>query len=203
LKGYAYYDLKWLRKYTTNVGIFQTAYQGSPVSSYVDVGEGYNEFPVYPENRGKWQDLTQDPTTGIISALGSPYSRRTPWYTQSDLNFKQSYAISDSKSISFDATIANLWNQRAVTAFTQSVGSMYGGAYSAAVLPGGMAIGGCTDPNSCPVIYSAGQAYSAFQHPYDWKTLLNTDGLTLNSAYGKPFLFQASRNIRLQVHFSF
>jgi Carboxypeptidase regulatory-like domain len=195
-KGYAYYDYKWLRKFTTDVGIFQTAYQGSPVSSYVDVGLGFNAFPVYPENRGMWQDLSQDPTTGVVSAVGNPYARRTPWYTQSDLNFKQTYALTESKALSFDATFANLLNQRAVTAFTESVGSEYGAVNPNSVLPNGYAIGGGTG-------YSAGQAYSAFEHPYDWKTLLNTDGLTINSQYGKPFLFQAARNVRLAVHFTF
>jgi hypothetical protein len=58
LKGYAYYDFKWLKKFTTDIGLFQTIYQGSPVSSYVDVGEGFNAFPVYPENRGMCQNLT-------------------------------------------------------------------------------------------------------------------------------------------------
>lgn len=72
LKGYAYYDFKWLKKFTTDIGLFQTIYQGSPVSSYVDVGEGFNAFPVYPENRGMCQNLTQDPTTGVITPVGVP-----------------------------------------------------------------------------------------------------------------------------------
>jgi Carboxypeptidase regulatory-like domain len=203
LKGYAYYDFKWMKKFTTDVGIFQTIYQGSPVSSYVDVGSGGNAWPVYPENRGMWQNLTQDPVTGIISPVGSPFARRTPFYNQTDLNFKQTYNLTEGKAISFDATFANLLNERAVTAYTESVGSQYGAVNPNAVLPNGYSIGGCTDPSSCPVIYSAGQAYSAFEHPYDWKTLLNSDGMTLNSQYGKPFLFQAARNVRLQVHFTF
>jgi Carboxypeptidase regulatory-like domain len=204
-KGYAYYDFGWLHKFSTDLGIFQTLYQGSPVSSYVDVGEGFNEFPVYPLNRGMWQNVAQDPTTGVITPVGTPFARRTPWFNQTDFNFKQTYRITESKALSFDATIANLLNERSVTAFTESVGSEYGAVNSAAVLPNGQAIGGCTDtdPTKCPVQYSAGQAYSSFEHPYDWKTLLNTDGLTKNSQYGKPFLFQSARNIRLQVHFTF
>jgi hypothetical protein len=205
LKGYAYYDFKWLKKFATDIGLFQTIYQGSPVSTYVDVGEGFNAFPVYPENRGMWQNLTQDATTGIISPVGNPYTRRTPFYNQTDLNFKQTYNIGETKAISFDATFANLLNQRSVTAYTESVGSMNGSLNSPAVLPNGYALGGCTnpDPSVCSTVYTVGQAYSAFEHPYDWKTLLNTNGLTLNSQYGKPFLFQAARNVRLQVHFTF
>jgi hypothetical protein len=203
LKGYAYYDFKWLKKFTTDIGLFQTIYQGSPISSYVDVGEGSNAFPVYPENRGMWQNLTQDPATGVITPVGVPFARRTPFYNQTDLNLKQSYNIGESKTISFDATFANLLNQRAVTAYTESVGSQNGSYNNVAILPNGFALGGCTDPASCSPTYTVGQAYSAFEHPYDWKALLNANGMTLNSQYGKPFLFQAARNVRLQIHFTF
>jgi hypothetical protein len=202
LKGYAYYDFKWLKKFTTDIGIFQTIYQGSPVSSYVDVGEGFNSFPVYPENRGMWQNLTQDPATGVITPVGVPFARRTPFYNQTDLNLKQSYNIGESKTISFDATFANLLNQRSVTAYTESVGSQNGSYNNVAILPNGFALGGCTEANCSPT-YTVGQAYSAFEHPYDWKALLNANGMTLNSQYGKPFLFQAARNVRLQIHFTF
>ena len=40
-KGYAYYELPWMRKFSTNFGIFQYLYQGRPVSSYVDVGTSF------------------------------------------------------------------------------------------------------------------------------------------------------------------
>ena len=58
-KGYAYYQLDWKKKFSTNFGIFQYFYQGSPVSSYVDVGYSVipgNFFAVYPEDRGKSVD---------------------------------------------------------------------------------------------------------------------------------------------------
>jgi hypothetical protein len=32
---------------------------------------------------------------------------------------------------------------------------------------------------------------------------MNDDGMTLNSQYGKPYEFQAARNIRLQLHYNF
>jgi hypothetical protein len=78
-----------------------------------------------------------------------------------------------------------------------------GPSNNVAILPNGFALGGCTDPAICSPTYTVGQAYSAFEHPYDWKALLNADGMTLNSQHGKPFLFQAARNVRLQVHFTF
>ena len=78
-----------------------------------------------------------------------------------------------------------------------------GPSNNVAILANGFALGGCTDPAICSPTCTVGQAYSAFEHPYDWKALLNADGMTLNSQHGKPFLFQAARNVRLQVHFTF
>ena len=65
LKGYVYYQLPWLRKFTTDFGIFQTAYSGTPLTSELDVGYSYAGQPAFPTDivdRGKWIDVTQDPT---------------------------------------------------------------------------------------------------------------------------------------------
>jgi hypothetical protein len=37
-KGYLYYDIPWLHKMTTDLGIFQVMYQGTPQASFEDVG---------------------------------------------------------------------------------------------------------------------------------------------------------------------
>ncbi len=190
LKGYAYYDMPWGkfgRKLTTDLGIFQVAYSGTPQSSWVDVGYGYGGFPIYPEGRGKWTNVSQDQVSGAIT-VGNTYARRTPWYTQSDFNLKQSYKINDRQTISFDATASNVLNQRNVTAYFNEIDSAQTGA---AIFPGGIPF------------YYGGQAYSAYEHPYDWKSLMTTDQVTVNSWYGKPFRFQGSRVIRFQIHYNF
>jgi len=189
-KGYAYYSLPWsflTNKLVTDVGIFQVAYSGTPQESWVDVGYGYGQFPVYPEGRKNWTDVSQDPTTGAIT-VGRTYQRRSPWYTQSDLNFKQTYKVKESQAITFDATFSNVLNQRNVTAYFNEVNSPQTGG---AVFPGGV-----------PFYYGA-VAYSAYEHPYDWKGLLTTDQTTINSWYGQPYRFQEPRNIRLALHYTF
>jgi len=35
-KGYVYYELGWLKSFSTDFGIFQVIYQGSPETSYMD-----------------------------------------------------------------------------------------------------------------------------------------------------------------------
>lgn len=198
--GYASYSLPWNMLHlgdrnSTDFGIFQVAYQGSPLSSYIDVGETYGPgeagaYFVYPEGRGMWTDVSQDPTSGVIT-VGNTYARRTPWYTRSDFNFKHTYKVKESQSISFDATISNLLNQRAVTGYNSVIDSNNYGDY---IAPNGVNLGSVAD---------AATAYSAYEHPYDWKSELINGNITVNSQYGKPLFFQQSRTIRLQLHYNF
>jgi hypothetical protein len=136
-KGYAYYELGWLRKFTTNFGIFQYAYQGSPVSSFVDAGisfapdyGSYNvpsaevgAFPTYILPRGQFLPLSQD-ASGNLN-IGTPYARRTPWFVQSDLQLTQNYKVSESKTLSFSVTVPNALNQHSVTAYWEGMDSDY------------------------------------------------------------------------------
>jgi hypothetical protein len=208
-KGYAYYELGWMRHFTTQVGIFQVMYQGSPLTSYLDVGfafpTGFNVpnagggFPVDVVNRGKWVNVTQDPATGAIT-VGSPFTRRTPWYNQTDFNLTQNYKISESKTVGFSATIVNLLNERAVTQLQSNITSGFNSNF---IAPGGFTL-------------TAGVPfYTAAFHPYDIASLLNSapsntvlggtgpGPVTVNSGYGQPNRYQAGRAIRLGVRFTF
>ncbi len=196
-KGYAYYEMPWGKfsnKMTTDLGIFQFAYSGTPQTSYLDVGFSQpGAWPVDIVNRGKWVDVTEDPATGAVT-VGAPRTFRTPWYTQTDFNLQQNYKISEQKAISFSATFANLLGQRAVTAYGQQVDSNDTQSY---ITPG------------ATFIASTG-FYANAERPYNVQTLLNQAnfggagfGNTISSLYGKPYLFQAPRTIRLGVKFTF
>jgi hypothetical protein len=208
-KGYAYYELGWLKKFTTNFGIFQYLYSGSPMTSYLDTGAGTGQWAVQSWNRGKWVDATQDPTTGLI-ALSSPRTQRTPWYTQTDFNVQQEYKVGESKVISFSATFVNLLNQRAVTAFNADLTSL-------AVTNQYITLNPAASPSPCTVqpsfhgtcyIGDGVPFYAAAERPYDVQAQLNNfkgRGITaaLNSAYKMPYYYQLSRNIRLGLKFTF
>lgn len=199
LKGYVYYTLPWLNKFATDFGIFQTAYSGTPLTSYIDVGtwSAPGAFPVDIVNRGKWIDVHQDAVTGVITA-SAPYTKRTPWYTGTDFNLKQTYKIGESKSVSFDATFANLLNQHAVVSNVQQIDSEYSPNY--------------LTPNHVRLRNGA-PFYAAAEEPYDYVAGMNSirsnvhgqfaGPMTINSAYGQPYLYQVARNIRLGVHFTF
>lgn len=187
-KGYGYYTINEGKKMSTDLGMFQFAYQGSPVSSFVDVGYSVppgNFFETYVEGRGKWVDVSG--TTGNLS-IGNARVRRTSWFTQSDLNIAQTYKITEGKALTFSATIANALNQRAVTAYNESIDTQQFGSF---LQPGGLPF------------YFGGEAYSLYEHPYPWKSLANSQDLILNSKYGQPYLYQYGRTIRLRVGFTF
>jgi len=209
-KGYAYYELGWMKKFTTDLGIFQVLYSGTPATTFADVGLTGGAWPVDLVDRGKWINVTQDPTSGAIT-VGPPITYRTPWYTQSDFNFQQNYKISESKVLSFTATFANLFNQHSVTAYQGELNTTY---FSQGITPTGVGCGGPLGVplnQAVPCITVAGQAfYAAAMAPYNIAQNLNSGSLwtggnpiTINSEYGKPLFYQLSRNIRLGVKFTF
>jgi len=82
-----YYQLPWGKGQTTTFGLFQSATQGSPVSSYIDIGgmpvRFFRAEATYIYGRGKWVNETTDAAGNIT--LGTPYDRRTRGFTQSDI----------------------------------------------------------------------------------------------------------------------
>lgn len=205
LKGYAFYELSWLKKFTTDLGINQVAYSGTPQTSYLDVGTAApGAYPVDIVNRGRWVDVSQNLSTGAIT-VSNPYTKRISWYTQSDFNLKQSYKVSEGKTISFDATFTNVLNQHSPIALWSAIDS--DAAYNY-IAPNGYRFA-----NGLPF-------YGAAEHPYDYASEMNVAAsnktgslagvggrykgpLTIDSRYGKPYFFQSARNIRLAIHFTF
>lgn len=194
LKGYAYYELGWMHKLSTQFGIFQVAYQGTPETSYVDVGYGFpGGFPNYPYNIDKWIGVSQNATTGLIT-VGNPRLQRTPWYNQTDFNVSQSFKFGESMAVNFSATLTNLLNQRSVTAVGEQIDSNTSQNF---IGPGGH------------WLIEGTPFYAASFHKYDTTALMNAafsnggSPLTVNSQYGFPNRYQAGRGIKLGLRFTF
>jgi hypothetical protein len=207
-KGYVYYQLPWGKGQTTTFGLFQSAYQGSPVSSYIDLaampfGQLVAEA-TYIYGRGKWVNETADPATGSIT-LGTPYDRRTPWFTQSDFNVGHRIKVGEGKAIAFEASAFNLLNQRSITAY---YGGMNSVNFQTALIPNGVGLAG------------GAALYQTLESGYDPKAWINgvsgspvgcttacttpaVPGVIKSSWYGKPFLFQNARSIRFSLHYTF
>ena len=194
-KGWTYYTVNEGRHNATDIGLFSYLYSGTAQTSYADVGFAFpGAFPTLIAGNGKWVDVSQNPTTGAIT-VGNPRVYRTPWYAQSDLSVGHSYKFKEAMNIRFSVTATNLFNRRATTAYNSQIDSNFSSQF---IAPGGFNIG------------NGGQFYSAAEHPYDVQALLNnapttagTGPATLSTQYGKPYLFQLSRNIRLGLRFTF
>jgi hypothetical protein len=227
-KGYGYYELSWLKKFSTNFGVFQYLYQGSPMTSYLDTGANSGgAWAIQAWDRGKWVDASQDPTSGVVS-ISAPRTRRTPWYIQTDFSISQKVKITESKELSFFANANNLFNQRSVTVYNQDITSLDNSARAQYLTipttnPDPSII--VLDPNPGPhnpifpcsrgtvaddqcYIGNGSMFYAAAMRPYDVQALMNDrrgSGLSsaVNTAYGRPYYFQLARQIRIGAKFTF
>ena len=196
-KGYVYYQLSWGKGQTTTFGLFQSAYQGSPVSSYIDLASmPFGSFvaeATYIYGFGKWVNLTTDPATGAIT-LGTPFARRTPWFTQSDFNIGHRIKVGEGKAIAFEASAFNLLNQRAVTAYYGGINSVN---FATPLVPG-----------AGVSIFNGAATYQALESGYNPQTWINGNGgavppVIKSSWYGQPFLYQRARSIRFNLRYTF
>jgi len=206
-KGNAYYRLPWKGgDQATTFGIFSYAYQGSPVTSYVDLGLASYGAPLestYLFGRGEWAPITG--STGNLT-IGTPYFRRTPWYLQSDFNINHEIKVNkknEHQILTFSATIPNVLNQRAVTAYYGGFNSIY---YDNTPL----------DPQGvnffAPASAGGGASlYRVLEGGYNPQQWINggtgiygkAAAVTPSSWYGQNFLYQYGRSMRFGAQFSF
>jgi hypothetical protein len=191
-KGYVYYQLPW-KKQTTTIGIFQTAYQGSPQASFIDIGTMFGNQvseAVDVFGRDKWVNMTQDPTTGAIT-LGNPYTRRAPWFTQSDFNLAHSIRTGEHQSLGFSVNVFNILGQRVVTSYYGGMNSTF---FPSPLLPQGN-------------VLSNASSYQAYESGYNVQALINNTSagpaVTKSSQYGQPFTYQLPRSMRFGVSYNF
>jgi hypothetical protein len=200
-KGDAYYRLPWKgNSQATTFGIFSYAYQGSPVSSYDDLALAADGEPIestYLFGHGRYANITG--SAGDLT-IGTPYLRRTPWYYQTDFNISHEIKVNKNNEhqlLSFTATIPNVLNQRAVTAYYGGMNSIY---YDNTPLqPQGVNTG------------LGAQLYGVLEGGYNPQQWINGStgtygtaaALTPSSWYGKNFLYQYGRSMRFGAQFSF
>jgi hypothetical protein len=200
-KGDAYYRLPWKGgTNATTFGIFSYAYQGTPMSSYMDLGLASYGAPLestYLFGRGQWANLTG--TTGNLT-FGNPYTRRTPWFYQSDFNLSHEIKVNknnESQLLGFSVNVINLLNQRAITAYYGGMNSIY---YDNTPL----------QPNGANFGQGA-QLYQVLEGGYNPQQWINggtgaygpAAANITSSWYGKPFLYQFGRSMRFGARFTF
>jgi hypothetical protein len=221
LKGNAYYKLPW-KSMTTTFGLFQFAYQGSPVSSYIDqtaatIGIPFEATHLY--GRDQWVNTTVDPTTGAIT-LGSPYLRRTPWFTQTDFNVAHAFKVNknnEAQVLRIEGNITNLFNQHSVVQYYEGINSQN----AASALHPGYGTPNATTGEVRGISLADGallyQRLESGFNPQQWingvaalpagctTTCINAaiPPVVQSSQYGRPNQYQRLRSIRLGVTFTF
>lgn len=193
LKGYGYYTLPWFHQKTT-LGIFQTLYQGTPLSSYIDIGAALPPIPyesVYLAGHGMWTNVTTDANGNIT--FGTPFARRTPWYMDTDLSVSHEFEIGEGKSLKLEAMVTNLWNQHSALNYYEGLNAQDLGV---PLSPDGVSLA------------SGAQLYNTLEHPYDPQTWINGNGglvprVTKSSWYGVPTQYQSPRNMLLTATYQF
>jgi hypothetical protein len=201
LKGNVYYSLPW-KGMTTTIGLFQFAYQGTPVSSYTDIPTTNGNIPfeaVYLFGRGKWSNITTDPSGNIT--FGAPFDRRTPWFTQTDLQVKHSFHVNKNKEaqvLSFAANVTNILNNHSVVQYYAGFDSLN---FQTPLIPGLV--------NGAPANLGNGAAlYNLLEHGYNPQLWVNGNGgqvprVIASSWYGQPSQYQLLRSMRLVLSFTF
>ena len=153
----------------------------------------------YIFGHGQWANVSQDPNTGNIT-IGTPYARRTPWFTQSDFNFVHAIKVNknnDHQVFEFQSTITNLLNQRAPVSYWETFASYWNpSGLFPGTFPNGIVFGGAPFYQAAETGYNVQQAIAA-QPSYFGTPFI------VNSEYGKPNIWQRSRAIRLGVKFTF
>jgi hypothetical protein len=190
LKGNIYYAKPW-KGMNTTIGLFQVAYQGSPVSAWSDIGYGNaGGLPsavegTYIWGRGNWVNASVDGSGNTV--LGNVYAKRTPWYTQTDLQLTHGFKVNknnEAQQLSFSATSLNLLNQHAVIADWQGLNSQF--------VPSSLNQFG---------IFGGAAFYQQMETGYSPAALI-TGSVPLNAAYGQPNQWQISRSFRLAAKFT-
>jgi len=200
-KGNVYYEMPWNRWNTsTTFGLFQYAYQGTPMATYGDTVSAFFGIPyesVYWFGRDKWVNTTQDANGNIT--LGAPYYRRTPWFTQTDLSVAQTFKVKEHQALRFDVNVTNLLGQHSVLAFYEGLSSIN---FETALFPG---VGSTGQPIS---LASGAAMYKELMSGYNPQTWINGNGglvpkVIQSSWYGQPQQYQLLRNIRIGVRYTF
>jgi outer membrane receptor protein involved in Fe transport len=198
--GQAYYRLGW-KHMETDFGIIQYAFQGTPISSCLPV-VGTSSACQWAEGRGNFVKLVRN-ADGSISSNGVVHDARTDPLIQTDFNLKHEIVVKEGQRLAFEAAFVNLFNQRATTAYYQfMIPTNLVSPARASRFSGDPGVDWGKVMNGYNYI-DALNATGAFAGNVPGTNTKIQQALTLASRYGMPNLFQAARNLRLSIRFTF
>ena len=191
-KVFGSYTQKW-GKMATILGITQSAFQGSPISSCLPV-VGSASACSWAEGRGNFVQLTRAANGDVVKG-DVIQNARTANFFQTDVNLRHEIPIAEGKKIGFEANITNLFNRRAEVAINQVM----------------LGTGVISPSRTKRFADDPGIDWAKLFGGYNYIDAINRKGafadgglgFTLASRYGLPQVFQGSRTVRLAVRFTF
>jgi len=188
-KFFGYYRLKWWKQETL-LGVIQSAFQGTPISTCLPV-VGTSSACQWAEGRGNFVKFHRA-ANGDFVLDGIEKNKRTDPYIQTDFVISHSIGVNKSNEMQqlvFEVNAQNLFNQHAPVAYNQiafGISSQLVSPTRASRFPG--------DPQV---------DWNKVMSGYNYVSEINAEQITLASRYGLPQLFQQARNLRLVVRFVF
>lgn len=189
LAGYGTYQIR-TRLGESSFGLAQSIFSGTPISTCFPTTSSTSACQ-FIEDQGNFVNFTKD-ASGNIASAGVVKGYRSPVYSQSDVNLTHYVKVSkthENYRVGGEMNVMNLLNQHAAAGY-----------------------------NDVPITTSAtitttsnptGIDYYALMTGYDYVAVANgstatsTAPKTLSNQYGMPNTFQAARQIRLKVAFTF
>ncbi len=198
--GYAYYRLRW-KGMETNLGVDQSAFQGTPINSCLPV-VGTSSACQWAEGRGNFVRLSRAANGDIVKGDVVNDARTDP-LIQTDFNLRHEIIVKENAHIAFEATFINLFNQRATeSVYEFMIPTNLVNPTRASRFSGDPQV----DWNKVMTSYNyidAMNATGAFAGNAPGTTTAIQQKLTLASRYGMPNLWQTARNLRFAVRFTF
>jgi hypothetical protein len=191
-KFFGFYRQRWFHSETL-IGMTQAIFQGTPKSTCLSV-VGTGSACQWAEGRGNFVNFSRA-VNGDLQVDSIVKNARTPAYLQTDLSIKQDIPVKEGMHLTFEMTVMNALNQRAVVAFNENV-------LAANLINPTRASRFSGDPQT---------DWGKLLNGYNYVDALNGKGafagvqspLTLANRYGLPQLYQLARNVRLAVRFTF
>ncbi len=207
---------------TSLVSVGQQIFQGNPLSTRWPVFQG--DAFAFMFGRETFANITADPTTGAWSLNGFNEGRRTPWFTNSDVNLRHEFKLSKSNEalrFAIELNIVNLFNEANVLTIKDRADR---DRRADVVIFPSPSVRPTTCPSGVtpPCFTSAsesGQSYPTFYAGFDPIAFANAhlldgtacapgsagceSGITLDSLYGQPIRIQNPRELRFKLQVIF
>jgi hypothetical protein len=205
-KFFGGYQLNYLGM-STMLSASQVWFSGTPTSFVQDFTFA---APTFPFGRGNFAELSRDPATGDVILDGILDGARLAQFTQTSLNIRHEFKLSQSNEalrFAVELNLLNLFNERNIIFLKDNIERSRSQfvQFNSAVDVGTCTVPGDISSGGCSTFSQSGINYPAFFAGWDPIGEYNAAGFTLDSLYGEAAEFrgatpfQIPRTVRIKL----